>query len=376
MFLLHLQQRAPLFHAMPAPEKSPKPRARLEAHLRALAVDAAWPLDSALPTTRELAKKFGPSAATVFRLLQQLEVEGVLWQHSSGRFYRAAARALLDRPKPVACLIRRLELCSALYRELLEGISAGAGAAKRAMLLWHDDVLVNHVDPDRPPSFAGAAAQRVVLDGFLDRHGADAGGFILDHVWNDSALERAGGKLRPGVLLFRRAPEKLGLANVRADFDAAATQALAHLLGRGFTRLVPVEPFGGDPAVEEFLAALDRAARALGCAERLAPVAKAHRPEDRAALVSSLGKKERSALIVPEDHVAVRLRALLTETGRARPDSVGILAVMGTDVAAAANLSRLAFDFRAMGRAATSLLAESAPRSIMFAPSLLVGSTT
>lgn len=139
---------------------------------------------------------------------------------------------------------------------------------------------------------------------------------------------------------------------------------------------MPVEPFGGDPAVEEFLAALDRAARALGCAERLAPVAKAHRPEDRAALVSSLGKKERSALIVPEDHVAVRLRALLTETGRARPDSVGILAVMGTDVAAAANLSRLAFDFRAMGRAATSLLAESAPRSIMFAPSLLVGSTT
>lgn len=362
---------------MPSPTQPPKPRAKLEAHLRIIAKDDGWPMDRPLPTTRELARKFGPSAATVFRLLQQLEVEGALWQHSSGRFYRAAARALLDRPKPVACLIRRLELCSALYRELLEGISAGAGAAKRAMLLWHDDVLVNHADPDQPPTFAGATAQRVVLDAFLERHGTDAGGFVLDHLWSDAVLKRAGERLMPGVLLFRKAPPGGLLANVRADFDAAATQALAHLLGRGFARLVPVEPFSGDPAVEEFLAALAGAATALGCANRLAPVARAHRAEDRAALIAALSRKERTALIVPEDHVAVRLRALLTESGRACPESVGLLAVMGTDVAGAAGLTRLAFDFRTMGRTAVALLQEDgAKEPKVFAPRLEIGSST
>lgn len=366
---------------MPKPARQPKPRDLLEKHLRAIAADEAWPADRPLPTTRELAGEFGPSAATVFRLLQQLEAEGALWQHSSGRFHRAAARALLDRPRPVACLIRRLELCSALYRELLEGISAGAGAARRAMLLWHDDVLVNHADPDRPPTFAGAAAQRVVLDAFLERHAADAGGFVLDHVWTDSALKRAaegphGRRFAPGVLLFRRAPEGGPFANVRADFDAAATQALAHLLGRGFTRLVPVEPFGGDPAADEFLSALDRAATALGCADKIAPRAKAHLPEERAALVAGLPKRGRTALIVPEDHVAVRLRALLEAEGRACPESVGLLAVMGTDVADAAGLTRLAFDFRAMGRTAVELMGEATPRTVVFAPELRMGGTT
>lgn len=366
---------------MPKPTRPTKPRDLLEARLRAIAADEGWPPDRPLPTTRELAKEYGPSAATVFRLLQQLEAEGVLWQHSSGRFHRAGARALLDRPKPVACLVRRLELCSALYRELLEGISAGTGASKRAMLLWHDDVLVNHADPDRPPSFAGAAAQRVVLDGFLERHGSAAGGFVLDHLWSDTVLRRAaaapsGKRLAPGVLLFRRAPEGAGLSNVRADFEAAATQALAHLLGRGFTRLLPVEPFGGDPAVEEFFAALTRAATTLGCADRLAPLAKAHQPEDRAALIAALPRKERVALIVPEDHVAVRLRVLLDETGRACPRDVGLLAVMGTQVAGAAGLTRLAFDFRAMGRAAIELMSADAPRSIAFPPVLHLGTST
>jgi hypothetical protein len=376
-FLLHYEADASVVSCMPTPAQPPKPRAKLEAHLRLIAKDEGWPMDRPLPTTRDLAAKFGPSAATVFRLLQQLEVEGALWQHSSGRFYRAAARALLDRPKPVACLIRRLELCSALYRELLEGISAGAGTAKRAMLLWHDDVLVNHADPEQPPAFAGAAAQRVVLDAFLERHGTDAGGFVLDHLWSDAVLKRAGDRLLPGVLLFRKAPQGSPLANVRADFDAAATQALAHLLGRGFTRLVPVEPFASDPAVEEFLAALAGAADALGCSDRLAPVARAHRAEDRAALIASLPRKERTALIVPEDHVAVRLRAMLAEKGRACPESIGLLAVMGTDVAGATGITRLAFDFRAMGRAAVALLQENSPKDTkVFAPRLDIGSST
>ncbi|EIP99751.1 transcriptional regulator [Opitutaceae bacterium TAV1] len=361
---------------MPAPAQKSKSRQRLETHVRACMESETWPVDQPLPTTRELAKKFGLSAATAFRLLQRLAQEGQVWQHSSGRFYKVAAQPLLDRPRPVACLIRRLELCSALYRELLEGISAGSGEARRAMLLWHDDVLVNHPDPAKPPVFAGAAAQRLLLDGFLERHGADAGGFVLDHLWADAVLKRAAARLAPGVLLFRQAPAGVALSNVRADFGAAATQALAHLSGRGFDRIVPVSPFDGDPAVDEFFGALEKEARALGCEERLAPRVHARTPEEQAALVAALPKKKRTALIVPEDHVAASLHALAVAAGRACPEAVGVLSVMGTDVGKAAGLSCLGFDFRAMGRAAVSLLGEPEPRSVVFPPVLALGGTT
>ncbi|MFH1496780.1 MAG: substrate-binding domain-containing protein [Verrucomicrobiota bacterium] len=355
---------------------SPKPSQRLEVHLRACARGESWPVENPLPTTRDLAAEFGVSAATAFRLLQALAAENLFWQHTSGRFYRAAARPILDRPRPVACLIRRLELCSALYREMLEGISAGSGEARRAMLLWHDDVLVNHADPARPPVFAKAGAQRLLLDGFLERHGGDAGGYLLDHVWSDAVLAQAGTRIAPAVLLFRRAPAGLPLGNVRADFDSAAMQALAHLLGRGFTKIVPVEPFAGDPAVEEFFAALEKAAETMACANRLAARARASTPGEAAALVKGLSRKTRTALLVPEDHVAVRLHGMLTEAGRVCPDNVGLLAVMGTAVGEQAGLSRLAFDFRAMGRMAVSLLAEPTPRTEVFPAVLRHGIST
>lgn len=361
---------------MPSRSSEPKPRKRLENFLRTRAADDAWPVDRPLPTTRELAARFKLSAATAFRLLQELTRENLFWQHTSGRFYRAAARPLLDRPKPAACLIRRLELCSALYRELLEGISAGCGESHRAMLLWHDDVLVNHANPERPPAFAGEDAQRLLLDSFLERHGSDAGGYLLDHVWSDAVLKRACDRLPPGVVLFRKAPPLTRLSNVRADFDAAATQALAHLLGRGFTRIVPVEPFAGDPAVEEFFTAMETAAEALACRDRLAPRVKAHTPAQGESLIRALPRGTRTALLIPEDHIALRLHTLLQAAGRACPTEVGLLAVMGTNVSAQAGLSRLSFDFRAMGRTAVSLLTESSPRTITFAATLQHGTTT
>ncbi|MFA6287332.1 MAG: substrate-binding domain-containing protein [Opitutaceae bacterium] len=361
---------------MPSRPSEPKPSRRLDLFLRARAIDDAWPVDRPLPTTRELAKRFKLSAATAFRTLQELARENLFWQHTSGRFYRAVARPLLDRPKPVACLIRRLELCSALYRELLEGVSAGAGEARRAMLLWHDDVLVNHADPARSPRFAGMDSQRLLLDDFLGRHGDAAGGYLLDHVWSDAVLKRAGRRLAPGVLLFRKAPSGLPLSNAHADFGNAATQAISHLLGRGFTRIVPVEPFPGDPAVEEFFSAVEHAATALACRERLAPRSRAHTPEEGAALLQSLPRDARTALLVPEDHTATRLHAQIRQNGRPCPAQIGILAVMGTSVSAADGLSRLTFDFRAMGRTAVALLAEPRPRNVAFTATFHQGETT
>jgi hypothetical protein len=314
---------------------------------------------------------------TVFRALRRLAEAGEIWQQpGSGRYFPAGARLLLDRPKPVACLIRRLELGSELYRELLEGISAGCGAGRRTMLLWHDELLVNHPDPAEPPRFAPVAQQRAILEDFLARHGDAAGGYVLDHVWSDEALQAFADRLQPAVVLFRTcavAP----FGNVRADFRAGAFKAVGHLLGRGFERILPVHPFDGDPAVDEFAASLRTVADELGCADRLLAPAVAATAPDRRKLVQGLRRSpRRTALLCPEDNVAVLLRSALQESGIACPTAVGLLSVMGTDTASRAELSCLRYDFRQLGQAAVRTLDRGGGEARTFEPEVWPGATT
>ena len=347
----------------------------LAARLRRLVAEA--PNDRPLPTTRALGRTFGVANTTVFRLLRDLGASGEIWQHpTNGRYYPAAAQAVIDRPKPVACLFRRLELGSALYRELLEGVSAGCGANRRTMLLWHDELLVNHPDPHEPPVFATIAQQRAILADFLDRHGEAAGGFVLDHVWSDEALSGFCDRLRPAVVLFRKSSLE-SCSNVRADFSAGAFKALAHLLGRGFEQIVPVEPFRGDPAVAEFIAALDTAAGELDCRNRIASLVSASTAKERAALIERLRRSnKRAVLLCPEDHVAALLVEAARDAGLRCPEKLGVLSVMGTDFAIKTGLSCLRFDFRELGRRAVEALASAEPQRHALEPQFFSGSTT
>lgn len=351
--------------------KGTRPQAQLRRLI--LAADAREPL----PPTRELGERLGLAHTTVFRLLQRLAGTGDLWQHPvNGRYYPAAARAHLDRPKPVACLTRRLELASALYREILEGISLGCGEGRRTMLLWHDELLVNHPDPHSPPVFAAVEPQRAILADFLERHGEAAGGFVLDHVWADDALRAHAGRLQPAVVLFRECALP-GFGNVRADFHAGALKALAHLLGRGFDTIVPVRPFSGDPAVEQFLAALDTAVDELGDRARLAAPVAAGTERQRSALIAGLKQSRgRSALLCPEDNVAVLLQQAAVQAQLACPGHVGIFSAMGTQVARDAGITALHFDFRELGRRAVQALGESPAGRHSLAPRLQLAATT
>jgi DNA-binding transcriptional regulator YhcF (GntR family) len=342
-----------------------------------LRVVAEAPTDRPLPTTRELGRRHRVAGATAYRLLQRFAREGRIWQHPvSGRFFPASARLLFDRPKPVACLLRRLELASEQYRELLEGISHGCGSLHRSMLLWHDELLVNHPDTHESPVFASVAQQRIILKDFLDRHGGPAGGFVLDHVWSDEALRTFRARLKPAVMLYRTCGlEDFG--GVRADFRAGALKALAHLLGRGFERIIPVEPFTGDPAVGEFFTALGQAVDETCCRERLAEGVAAGTDSGRAALLDRVrGASRRTALVCPEDNVAALLVAGARAAGLACPQQVGVLSVMGSDVAVDARISCLRYDFRAMGRLAVDVLGSNPPARRAIEPQLLPGTTT
>ena len=346
----------------------------LAERVRKVVADA--PSHQPLPTTREFGEQLGVANTTAFRILQKLAQDGEIWQHPvSGRYYPTTARALLDRPKPVACLIRRLELGSEQYRELLEGISLGCGALHRTMLLWHDELLVNHPEPQDPPVFAGVAQQRAILTNFLDRHGAAAGGFVLDHVWSDGALLHVP-SLKPAVVLFRSCTLD-GFSNVRADFRSGAFKALTHLLARGYEQIIPVEPFSGDPAVAEFLSALEKAADETGCRDRLSAVVPVTTKAERATLVERLGRaKKRTAIVCSEDNVTLFLTEAVRAAGVACPDRVGLLSVMGTDFATDAGISCLRYDFRAMGRLALDALVSARPMQHVLEPQLQAGATT
>lgn len=359
------------------PSRAPAaaPETGLAARIRKLVATAA--ADQPLPTTRELGDRLGVANTTVFRVLRHLTQAGEVWQHpTNGRYFPKHARRLLARPKPVACLIRRLELGSELYRELLEGISAGCGADGRTMLLWHDELLVNHPDPHEPPVFASLAQQRAILGDFLARHGDTAGGFILDHVWSDDALRSQAAALRPALVLFRTCPlESVG--NVSAGFRAGAFTALGHLLGRGYEQIIPASPFAGDPAVDEFFAALRLVAAELDCQTRVTEPARASTQAERLALVQRLrGASRRTALLCPEDNVAVLLFAALRDAGVACPRQVGLLSVMGTDFATRAGLSCLRYDFRKLGRAAVAALGVDPLGRSALEPVLYSGDTT
>jgi DNA-binding LacI/PurR family transcriptional regulator len=245
------------------------------------------------------------------------------------------------------------------------------------MLLWHDELLVNHPDPDAPPLFADVDGQRAILRGFVDQHGDSVGGYVLDHMWQDEALAVAPRSMQRAVLLYRRAPTGLaGLSNVRADFAVAATQALAHVFARGYSTVVPVVPFRGDPAVEEFLSELDRAVVTLGCSGAMQPRVVAEDALAREALVRQFSSSERIAFIVPEDHTAVRLRDSLASGGVSVPAQAGVVAVMGTSVAEVAGLTRLRFPFRQMGTLAVEILAEETRRDVVVPPELVLGGST
>lgn len=337
---------------------------------------AALPGDHALPTTRELGQKLGVANTTVFRFLRELASEGKIWQHPvNGRYYPLSARALFDRPKPVACLIRRLEVASGLYRELLEGISAGCGELRRTMLLWHDELLVDHPDAHEPPVFARLGQQRAILRDFIDRHGASAGGFVLDHLWADQALETEKEALQPAVVLFRTCTVER-YSNIRADFRAGAFKALACLLGRGFGQIIPVVPFDGDSAVDEFEATLELVATELDCRSRLGARAPAGRASERAALVQRLKRaNQRTALLCPEDNIARLLLEDVRDAGLSCPNQIGVVSVMGTEQALKSKLTCLRYDFRSMGKAAVQALNAPAPTRQAIEPTLIVGAS-
>ena len=333
------------------------------------------PPSEPVPPSRELAERFGVNHTSIFRRLQERVDAGTLWKAESGRFYFPEARLLVERPRPVACLFRRIENWSRLYQEIMEGVAIECEARGLASLLWHDEALVRHADPGRAPVFAPAKGQKESLQRMVDRYGGEISGLILDHLWRDEALSILPDHLaRSAVVVGREAGSR---SAVFPDFAAAASLALSHLFAQGYERVIPVEPFAGDQGIDHARNGLTRHIRRAGLERAVGPVASGETPQARARLIRDLARRGvRTGLIFLEDNNALQFLAESRAAGLDCPRRVGLVALQGTRAAESSGLTRIRIDYTALGRIAVATSLQIGDSDSVPEPVLLPGATT
>ncbi len=154
------------------------------------------------------------------RLLKRLDDGRVIWRRENGRYYLNESRRLLERRRPYACLLRKLQHWSRMYQAVMTGFSQAFGRNKTAMLFIHDEGLVRHADTAHPPVHAGLAQQRAALAEFFHHHDDQFAGILFDDVWLDEALRKYSAQLDNSVVVCRTTSIP-GLSSVSADHVAA-----------------------------------------------------------------------------------------------------------------------------------------------------------
>jgi hypothetical protein len=350
--------------------------AGLEAALRRLAEQKAWDVNRPLPTTRELGDRYRISNASACRLLKRLDDEKVIWRRDNGRYYLAESRRIFERPKPYACLLRKLQNWSRIYQGIMSGFSQAFGRNRAAMLFVHNETLVRHADTAHPPLHAGVAAQREALAEFFRDHEEQFGGILLDDVWLDDALEEFADRLGNAVIVCR--PTRLpGLSSVAADFDSSAVLALGHLYARGYEEVWLAVPFTNAAPVDLMSRAAVRAAATLGKPIDPKHVCSVATPEERDTFIRRLKESgRRIGVFCLEDNVALLLWKSLLAAGIPCPERVGLVSGMGTAIVTDRHITSLQIDYEKIGLTAGEILADGVRRAVTLPTQLVIGQTT
>ena len=348
----------------------------LEKALRRLATSGGWEVPVALPTTRELGELFAVSNASVCRLLQRLNEEDIVWRRDNGRYYLNEARRLYERRRPYACLIRKLQTWSGVYRSIMTGFSAAFAGDRTSMLFVHNDALVLHSDTAHPPAHAKAAPQQEALTEFFRDHRGQFDGVLLDDVWHDDVLEKLEDELTNAVVVCR--PSRLrGISSVSPDFHAAALLAIGHLYARGYEEIWLAIPFAHAVPIDLMASAGREAAAQIGQPIRADQVLSVATPADRAAFLARLkASRKRVGVFCLEDNMCLLLWRELQEAKIECPARVGLLSGMGTSIVTDERLSSLTIDYEGMGKIATKLLATGERSVVTVPPDITLGKST
>jgi hypothetical protein len=346
--------------------------ASLRERLLGICRSQGWPLLEPLPVTRFLGDSFGISNVSAFRVLNELSDAGHLWRAPNGRYFLPGARRLLERPAPVACLLRRLERWTEVGREIMLGVDDACGELERAMLLAHDRVLFRQADPNAPTSIGPDEELRQTMEDFLRVHSGQIEGMILDELWPDRVLAKFKKAIRSGVVVYRHTKLRF-LGCVSADVDGAARIAVDHARRKNFEKLVILCPSAYQPS-EEMVHALEAASKGFFAKT---PVVRVDSPAAHKALIAALHKERRRTLLVAtEDNAAVAALDALLQAGIAVPERVGLMSTMGSRIVTDRSITAAGFDFRLMGAKAAHMAVAGTLQHIQLSAAFFPGATT
>ena len=335
-----------------------------------------WATGVPLPPARELAEEHGVSSSTSYRILVRLVNEGLLWQHSNGRFYAADARHLVDSVQPFACMLPRLQLWSLVLQEIMHGVTERSAYFKRGTLLIHNPALVLQDDVDIQPRYADAKAQTAILEEFFSTHADSCEGIIFDNVWRDDVLAKFRDRLKRMVVINRRTSLEF-VSAVFPDFDRSALLAFAHLHTRGYERVYFISTHD-DYYVQQTVEAGLKIAREIGADFDESCIRTPRTAAERSAFAAELkNADQRIGIFSPDDNWSLLFLADLQAAGVEMPGQVGLLSGIGTKAVRGNHpFSTLVVDFERMGELAVNCLREEKPRQQTVEVKLEVGSTT
>ncbi len=336
-------------------------------------LDERWPLLEPLPVTRFLGQSFGISNVSAHRVLSQLAADGVVWRAPNGRYFRAEARRLMERPPPLACLLRRLERWTEVGRLILQGADEACGSMDRALLLVHDRALYRQAEATSPTRTGSDAALAASLEDFLLLHGQGSAGVLLDELWPDRVLARFRDRLRHGVVLYRSTKLRW-LGQVTVDLRRTARFVIDHARQRGFRRLLMVYPAYGYQPSTEAVAAVGKACKSHRLPHR--EVAFQSAAPFRKVLRELAGRPGRTLIVATEDNLALSLHQIRRALPAPLRQSTGLLSTMGTGLVRDQGITSVAADFRALGAAAARLAVAGRASRIAIAPEFCPGETT
>lgn len=337
-----------------------------------------WNPKHPLPATRLLAEAFQVSHSKVYRLLLKFVSEGVLVAHDvNGRFYLKGGEAFATKNYPVACLFRTMENWFFAAKDQLTGISRFCEGLGRGMTLYHHSHLVSHDSIEEPPRFGTVEEQIRDLRNFFENHFNNCSGVILEDLWKDEALKLFSNYLHRAVIMGRKTALR-NLKSVSLDVETAAYQALAHLHGRGFRKIMIASPFEGNQGIDHQIKSLQEASQKLGFPISSEAFQIASTLQQRQQLVAKIkNQTEKVAIYCPEDNVSALLFEEIQKQGIPCPEKVGILSGMGEVRVLGLQISSIRYDYVQMGHlAVTKLFEKNGKMHEVITPSFAQGVTT
>ncbi len=305
-----------------------------------------------LPPTRILAERFGVHHTTIYRLLDGMSGEGVVWQHPSGRFYPGSMRKSAAQGLPLVVVGRSMQEWSALYLEIFEGVSARCASLGSPVVLISSESLLQHPSPDSPPDIADEKQQRAEAKRILKLIPKACGALLFDHLWNDNLIPEFGPSNVPRGMLMRNSGPA-GVLRFAPDFEEGAAMAVQWLLTEQIGTVIFAHPFAGDASVAECANAFLQAGQNLFPGRIIEFDASTLR--ERGKLVNKVKKSRgKICVICPEDNVARKLKEQLQRLKTSGGNNAKVLSLQGS---AAGVPPCLRYDYRMLGHhAATALL--------------------